>query len=40
MSQRVAIVGIGQTNHRYRRPYVNLVELRNDAVRLAEGLDL
>ena len=35
MSQRVAIVGIGQTNHRYRRPDVNHVELLNEAVRLA-----
>ena len=33
--RNVAIVGIGQTHHRQRRPDVNQVELVNEAVRAA-----
>ncbi len=35
MAERVAIVGVGQTYHRSRRPDVNQVELMNEAVRAA-----
>jgi acetyl-CoA C-acetyltransferase len=35
MGERVAIIGIGQTRHRSRRPDVNCYEMINEAVRLA-----
>ena len=35
MAQRAAIVGVGQTRHRSRRPDVNQIELINEAVRAA-----
>lgn len=35
MAQRIAIVGIGQTYHKSKRPDVNDVELMNEAVRAA-----
>lgn len=35
MSQRVAIVGVGQTHHTYRKPDVNDGEMINEAVRAA-----
>ncbi|MBM4463134.1 MAG: thiolase family protein [Chloroflexi bacterium] len=35
MANRVAIVGIGQTHHTYKRPDVNMPEMANEAVRAA-----
>ncbi|RLB37933.1 MAG: hypothetical protein DRH20_06760 [Deltaproteobacteria bacterium] len=35
MGDRVAIMGVGQTDHRYMRPDVNHEEMIHEAVRLA-----
>ena len=35
MPERIAIVGIGQTYHKSKRPDVNDVEMMNEAVRAA-----
>ncbi len=41
MGKRVAIIGVGQTDHRYIRPDINHEEMINEAVRLAlEDADL